>query len=88
MREWERIATAPIDEDIEVGTAGRTGVEALALLCRRSNSGWTIAATGEPIHIAPRYWRRPAPFILGFDRRAENTAPLSGPGSAPTDKSC
>jgi hypothetical protein len=86
MREWEPIVTAPFDENLEVGVAGKLGVDALVLLCRRTDRGWTLTATGDVVLIQPTHWRRPAPFVLGFNRRADITAPLNEQGSATTDK--
>jgi hypothetical protein len=77
MSEWGPIATAPFDEDVEVGIAGRQGIDALALLCRRTERGWVVAPTGEPVPIKPTHWRPPAPFVLGFDSRAAASPPAT-----------
>jgi hypothetical protein len=58
---WEDIATAPLDEDLELTVIHHDGPLALVFHCRRVLGGWTDAETGWQIDVRPihrRPWRQ------------------------------
>jgi hypothetical protein len=57
MSDWQPIASAPFDRDLELSVVERGEVFALVFPCRRTTSGWVSAATGQPVLVDPTHWR-------------------------------
>jgi hypothetical protein len=57
VKEWHPIASAPFDRDLQVSVIERGEVHALVVPCRRTQSGWLRASTGEQLFIDPTHWR-------------------------------
>jgi hypothetical protein len=55
--DWQPIATAPFDRDLELATIDATGSYALAFACRRLLRGWVNARTRTTVNIYPTHWR-------------------------------
>jgi hypothetical protein len=74
MSEFESIATAPFNTDLELCLGSGHRRAPLALLRRRSEQGWILPATGDSVVIEPTYWRRAEPLFANLDRRAVASA--------------
>ena len=74
MSEWEPIATAPFNIDVELCVGFGQRRNALAFVCRRTERGWILPATGESVPIEPTHWRRAEPSFANLDRRAATSA--------------
>jgi hypothetical protein len=57
MDDWQSIATAPFDRDLEIGVIDAGEVYALVFPCRRTAEGWNDATTGSPVSVHPTHWR-------------------------------
>ena len=55
--EWQPIATAPFDRDIELAVIKGPTPHGLAFPCRRILHGWMNADTREQIDVRPTHWR-------------------------------
>ena len=55
--EWQPIATAPFDRDLELAVINYDGVHALVFPCRRILGSWIDAETRERIDVRPTHWR-------------------------------
>jgi hypothetical protein len=55
--EWQPIATAPFDRDLEVAVIDYDGNHALAFPCRRVLGSWINAKTMKPVVVYPTHWR-------------------------------
>lgn len=55
--EWQRIAIAPFDRDLEVAVIAGPPPHAVAFRCRRILHGWIDAETRERIDVCPTHWR-------------------------------
>lgn len=55
---WEKIATAPLNRDIEIAVIDADGAHALIFPCRRTEEGWINAQTGRRIPVHPTHWRQ------------------------------
>lgn len=55
--DWQSIARAPFDCDLELAVIENGEVHRLITRCRRSPSGWISAASGKPLDIHPTHWR-------------------------------
>lgn len=55
--EWQTIAIAPFDREVELAVIGYDGVHALAFPCRRVLGGWVHAETRKQIDVRPTHWR-------------------------------
>lgn len=55
--EWQPIATAPFDRNIELSVINGPAPHGLAFPCRRILHGWLNAETGERIDVRPTHWR-------------------------------
>jgi hypothetical protein len=54
---WQPIATAPFDRDLELATIDATGSYALVFPCRRLLHGWVSARTRTSVNVHPTHWR-------------------------------
>jgi len=57
VMQWQHIATAPFDKDLELAVLDKDGVHALAFACRRTAGGWINAKTKQRIEVSPSHWR-------------------------------
>ena len=58
LMEWQPIATAPFDRDLELGTiSNATGMHALVFPCRRVLRGWVKTETSTLVNVYPTHWR-------------------------------
>jgi hypothetical protein len=55
--EWQSIATAPFDRDLELAVINYDGIHALVFPCRRILGGWTKTETERQIDVEPTHWR-------------------------------
>jgi hypothetical protein len=56
--EWQMIATAPFDRDLELAVFDKAGrVHALVFPCRRILGSWIDAETKKRIDVLPTHWR-------------------------------
>jgi hypothetical protein len=55
--EWQSIATAPFDRELEVAVINYDGTHALVFPCRRIVDGWIDAKTKTRLTIFPTHWR-------------------------------
>jgi hypothetical protein len=55
--EWEPVATAPFDRDLELAVIDYDGKHALVFPCRRILGGWMDAVTKQRIDVNPSHWR-------------------------------
>ena len=55
--EWQHIATAPFDRDLELAVIDAQGPHTLVFACRRVLHGWMKAVTNEPVDVYPTHWR-------------------------------
>lgn len=57
LMEWQAIASAPFDRDLEVAVRDVEQMHALVFPCRRVLHGWINARTAAPVYIHPTHWR-------------------------------
>jgi hypothetical protein len=57
MQDWQSIATAPFDRELDPGVIDNGEVYALAFPCRRTPEGWLNVATREFVFLRPTHWR-------------------------------
>jgi hypothetical protein len=74
--QWQTIATAPADRDLELSVIEAGEVHALVFPCRRAAIGWINASTKSRVAVNPTHWR---PWI---DRAGGSVATVTEP--APT----
>jgi len=55
--EWQTIASAPFDHDLELAVLDARGIHSLVFPCRRVLRGWVNARTQTPVTIFPTHWR-------------------------------
>ncbi|HET9903131.1 MAG TPA: hypothetical protein VFQ27_05460 [Xanthobacteraceae bacterium] len=55
--EWQTIATAPTDRDLQLAVMDKEGMHALVFPCRRTPEGWVNARTRDRVDIRPTHWR-------------------------------
>jgi hypothetical protein len=55
--EWQPVATAPFDRDLELAVINYDGRHALVFPCRRILGGWKNAETHKPVIVYPTHWR-------------------------------
>jgi hypothetical protein len=59
MDDWQPIATAPLDRDLELAVIDTEGPHALVFPCRRVLRGWVKAANAkEHVNVHPTHWRQ------------------------------
>ena len=57
IMEWQRVATAPFDRDLELAVIDYDGVHALVFPCRRVLGSWIKAENKHKIDVYPTHWR-------------------------------
>jgi hypothetical protein len=57
MSDWNPIATAPADTDLELSIYDQGEDHALAFPCRRDGSGWRDVGANRPMRLKPTHWR-------------------------------
>ena len=57
MLDWQPIATAPVDYDLQLSVIEKGEVYALVFPCRRTEDRWVHAKTGKPALVEPTHWR-------------------------------
>lgn len=55
--QWQPIATAPFDRDLELAVLEAGETHALVFPCRRAPAGWLRSATEDPVKVHPTHWR-------------------------------
>jgi len=55
--DWQPIATAPFDRDLELAVLTYDGPHALVFPCRRVLHGWMNSETKKPVEVRPTHWR-------------------------------
>jgi hypothetical protein len=55
--DWQPIASAPFDRDLELAVIEGDGQHALVFPCRRIFGGWINAQTKKRIDVRPTHWR-------------------------------
>src|SRR5579872_1134881 len=55
--DWQPIATAPFDRDLELAVIETDCIYALVFPCRRAQHGWMKSKTGTSVDIHPTHWR-------------------------------
>jgi hypothetical protein len=55
--DWQRIATAPFDRDLELAVIDAQGAYTLVFPCRRFLRGWINVETNLPVDVHPTHWR-------------------------------
>lgn len=55
--EWQPVATAPFDRDLELAVIEASIVYALVFPCRRARPGWVKSKTGASVDVHPTHWR-------------------------------
>jgi hypothetical protein len=72
--DWQPIATAPFDRDLELAVIDHAGVHELLCPCRRRLRGWVKADTNTPVNIYPTHWREWGGFATNRERRTRSGA--------------
>jgi hypothetical protein len=54
---WQKISTAPRDQDLELAVIDREGPHSLIFPCRRIVDGWINVETGQRLEASPTHWR-------------------------------
>ena len=55
--DWQPIADAPFDRELELAVLDRKGAHALIFPCRRTLGGWVNAKSKQRIDVNPTHWR-------------------------------
>jgi hypothetical protein len=55
--QWQPIATAPYDRDIELAVIDAEGPHALVFPCHRATDSWVKSGTGQFVDVHPTHWR-------------------------------
>jgi hypothetical protein len=55
--EWQLIASAPFDRDLELAVIDAQGLHTLVFPCRRVLRGWVKTKTSAPVDVHPTHWR-------------------------------
>jgi hypothetical protein len=55
--QWQPIASAPFDRELELAVIDKDGRHALTFACRRTADGWIGVQTRQPIDVRPTHWR-------------------------------
>ena len=54
---WQKVSSAPFDQDLELAVINHDGPHALVFPCRRVLGGWVNAETKERLDVRPTHWR-------------------------------
>jgi hypothetical protein len=54
---WQPVANAPFDRDLELAVIDYDGTHALVFPCRRILTGWMKSGTQQLITVRPTHWR-------------------------------
>jgi hypothetical protein len=57
MSDWNPIATAPADTDLELSIYDQGEYHALVFPCRHDGSGWRDVSANRPMPLKPTHWR-------------------------------
>ena len=57
LMEWQPIATAPYDVDLELAVIDVRETHALVFPCRRIPVGWLKSDTNQWVEVRPTHWR-------------------------------
>ncbi len=55
--QWQPIATAPYNVDLELAVIDAGGAHALIFPCRRIPAGWLKSGTNQWVDVRPTHWR-------------------------------
>ena len=55
--DWQPIALAPFDRNLELAVINYQGTHALVFPCRRILGGWLKSDTNNRIDVRPTHWR-------------------------------
>jgi hypothetical protein len=55
--QWQDIASAPPERDLELSVIDAEGVHALVFPCRLHEHAWLDSRTGRRVDIQPTHWR-------------------------------
>lgn len=55
--DWQEVATAPFECDLELAVIDADGVHALAFPCRRARDGWLKSGSTQIVDVRPTHWR-------------------------------
>ncbi len=55
--EWQPVASAPYDLDLELAVIDAKGIHALIFPCRRIPAGWLKSGTQQWVDVQPTHWR-------------------------------
>jgi hypothetical protein len=55
--EWEPIAAAPFDRDLQLAVIENDDQHVLTFPCRRIFGGWLHAESGKRVDVNPTHWR-------------------------------
>jgi len=55
--QWQPIATAPFDCELELAVMDYDGTHTLVFPCRRILNGWLKSETQELLNVRPTHWR-------------------------------
>lgn len=55
--DWSPIAEAPCQTSLQLAVIEDGEIYALVFPCHRTQTGWSNAMTGAPVHIRPTHWR-------------------------------
>jgi hypothetical protein len=57
IMDWQPIANAPFDRDLELAVIDKEGPHAVMFACRRALDGWINANTKQRVSVHPTHWR-------------------------------
>ncbi len=55
--DWQPVASAPFDRDLELAVINYDGTHTLMFACRRILGGWISAETKKAVIVYPTHWR-------------------------------
>jgi hypothetical protein len=55
--DWQLIASAPFDYDLELAVIESGETHCLIIQCRRTPFGWIDAMSGKAVDVHPTHWR-------------------------------
>ena len=57
MHEWQPIASAPFDQDLELSVIEANETHTLVFPCRRTEKGWFNVTMNSRVSVDPTHWR-------------------------------